>query len=86
MILKLSLRICNASVLLNQTALGPRTGDYLNPSLFDVGSVEILRVGRMPATAPCASFEPWDGTACATRSGADGVGALSVSITGRCRK
>ena len=32
-----------ASVLLNQTALGPRTGDYLNPSLFDVGSVEILR-------------------------------------------
>ena len=32
-----------ASVLLNQTAVGPRTGDYLNPSLFDVGSVEILR-------------------------------------------
>ena len=32
-----------ASVLLNQTALGPRSGDYLNPSLFDVGSVEILR-------------------------------------------
>ena len=32
-----------ASILLNQTALGPRTGDYLNPSLFDVRSVEILR-------------------------------------------
>ena len=33
-----------ASILLNQTAVGPRTGDYLNPSLFDVGSVEITRV------------------------------------------
>ena len=32
-----------ASVLLNQTALSPKSGDYLKPSLFDVASVEILR-------------------------------------------
>ena len=32
-----------ASVLLNQTALSPTSGDYLKPSLFDASSVEILR-------------------------------------------
>ncbi|MDE2711979.1 MAG: TonB-dependent receptor [Acidobacteriota bacterium] len=32
-----------ASILLNETALSPRSGDYLKPSLFDASSVEILR-------------------------------------------
>ena len=43
-----------ASILLNQTAVGPRTGDYLNPSLFDVGSVEILRGPQSTLQGPNA--------------------------------
>lgn len=43
-----------ASILLNQTALGPRTGDYLNPSLFDVRSVEILRGPQSTLQGPNA--------------------------------
>ena len=43
-------------------------------------------MGRMTTAPRCSPRGRSDGTACATRSGAEGAGALSVSITDRCRK
>lgn len=78
-----------ASILLNQTAVGPRTGDYLNPSLFDVGSVEILRgpqstlqgpnalIGSVLVNYNKAAFDGWDGR---VRLEGGGLGARRVQV------
>ena len=67
-----------ASILLNQTAVGPRTGDYLNPSLFDVGAVEISApvITRWRAAASSAV-----GSATSERAGRSTCGAPTCSTT-----
>lgn len=62
-----------ASILVNQLALGPRTSDHLNPSLFDAESVEILRgpqstlqgpnslIGSVLINYNRAAFDGYDG-------------------------
>ena len=78
-----------ASILLNQTAVGPRTGDYLNPSLFDVGSVEILRgpqstlqgpnalIGSVLINYNKAAFDGYDGR---VRLEGGGLGTRRVQV------
>ena len=78
-----------ASILLNQTAVGPRTGDYLNPSLFDVGSVEILRgpqstlqgpnslIGAVLINYNKAAFDGYDGR---VRLEGGGLGTRRVQV------
>jgi len=78
-----------SSVLLNQTALSPTTGDYLKPSLFDASSVEILRgpqstlqgpnslIGSVLINYNKASFDGYRGR---VRFEGGGLGTMRTSI------
>ena len=78
-----------ASVLLNQTALSPKSGDYLKPSLFDVASVEILRGPQSTLQGPNSLIgsvlinynkPAFDGYAGRVRFEGGGYGTLRTSI------
>ena len=78
-----------ASILLNQTAISPRAGDYVKPSLFDVGSVEILRGPQSTIQGPNAlvgsvlinynkpTFDGYDGR---VRLEAGGLGTARAAV------
>ncbi|MYD70309.1 MAG: TonB-dependent receptor [Acidobacteria bacterium] len=78
-----------ASVLVNQTALSPTSGDFLKPSLFDASSVEILRGPQSTLQGPNSLIgsvlinynQPtFDGYAGRVRFEGGGFGTMRTSV------